>query len=271
MAEKKEQKIIVLVENEDSDKILILHGIKLAGAFKKELCFLFIQPENKKSKSNQISEKLEGYRKVVSTEIPTLRVSFLILTGKPENFIEDLADKHEAVLIITRNSMFNKLSQALKVSPIPILFVNERQTEIPDYKKIVLPIDLRKETKDAVLWASYFARFNNSGINVLAATDKNKENIRSVAKNILSIKNLFSKLNIAVKVFKGKQNSLNIQFEALELAQSSRADLVIVLGSSYISFIDLLIGLPEKKMIKKAEELPILIINPRKDMYILCD
>lgn len=269
MAEKKDQKIIVLAENAESDKILILHGIKLAGAFKKELCLLYVHPENKKS--NQISETLDGYKKVVGNEIPTLRVSTLILTGKPEGLMEDLADKYEAVLIISRASRFQKLSGVLRVSPIPFLFVNETRTEIPEYKKIVLPVDLRKETKDAVLWASYFARFNNSGVNVLAATDKNKENIRSVTKNILSIKNLFSKLNIAVKVFKGKQNSLNIQFEALELAKSSGADLIIVLGSSYISFIDLLIGLPEKKMIKKAGDLPVLIINPRKDMYILCD
>jgi hypothetical protein len=33
----------------------------------------------------------------------------------------------------------------------------------------------------------------------------------------------------------------------------------------------LLIGLPEKKLILKAGNLPVLMINPRKDSCVLCD
>ena len=57
MPEKKEQKILVLVENKDSDKNLILHGIKLAAALKKELCFLFIQNKKQDTKKDSIDFK----------------------------------------------------------------------------------------------------------------------------------------------------------------------------------------------------------------------
>lgn len=262
---------MVLVENKDSDKNLILHGIKLAVSFRKELCFLVITSNHNELKSQLTRSILEGYKKIVTHDIPLLRVSSVILSGKPGQHVIPLVDEHEAILVVVRSALFDRWSGAVKQSPVPYLFVNGNSALIPDYKKIVLPIDLRKESKDAVLWASWFARFNNSGINAVVANDKDKENQRNVKKNILFLKKLFVKFNLGLKVFKGTKGSLKIQFEALELAHTSRADLIIILGSSYISFIDILIGLPEKKIIRAAGELPVLIINPRKDMYIMCD
>ncbi|MBN1820223.1 MAG: hypothetical protein JXR31_06160 [Prolixibacteraceae bacterium] len=269
MPEKKEQKIVVLIENKESDNNLILHGIKLAAAFKKELCFLLVQ--NNKQISKLSESIIAGYKAVVKRDIPVLPVSDLILNGKPKDLIDPLVDEHEAILIILRNKLFKNWASAVRISPVPFLFVNENQNSVPDYKKVVLPLDLRKESKDSVLWASYFARFNNSGINVLAANDNIKDNIKSVQKNILMMKKLFTKFNIALKIFKGTSGSMKIQFEALELAKSSGAEMIIILGSSYISFIDIFIGLPENKIIRNAGTLPVLLINPRRDLYIMCD
>jgi len=271
MADRKEQKIAVLTENADSDKNLILHGIKLATAFQKELCFVFVQEKNKKADSGLAKTVLEGYRKVVNRDIPDLPVSSVFLHGDPVEAIPPLVDEQEAILIIARQALYRKWSSSIRHSPVPFLFVNEKQKNLSDYKKVVLPVDLRKESRDAILWASYFARFSHAGINVLAANDKARDNIKSVQKNIVLMKTLFKKLHVGLKVFKGSTNSLKIHFEALDLAKSSKADLIIILGSSYISFIDLIVGLPENKIIKNAGELPVLLINPQKDMYIMCD
>ena len=62
-----------------------------------------------------------------------------------------------------------------------------------------------------------------------------------------------------------------MQYEALDYALDMKSDVYITLGSSLITPIDKLIGLPEAKILKRAGEIPVLIINPRKDMYILCD
>lgn len=271
MTERKEQKIAVLTENADSDKNLILHGIKLAASFHKEVCFVFVQEKKKKADSELAKTILEGYRKIVNRDIPSLRVHTVFLNEDPVKAIHPLVDEQEVILIIARQALYRKWSRAVRHSPVPFLFVNEKQTTISDYKKVILPIDLRKESKDAILWASYFARFHHSGINAIAARDKMKENKKSVQKNILWLKKLFSTFNLGIKVFKGQTNSLKIQFEALDLAKQSDADLLIVLGSSYVSVIDRLIGLPEKKIVKNAGLLPVLLINPRKDIYHLCD
>ena len=63
------------------------------------------------------------------------------------------------------------------------------------------------------------------------------------------------KFGIDHKIFKGTKSSLRNTFEALDLAQSSNSDLLVILGSSNITPLDLLIGLPERKLIKKAKDL----------------
>ncbi len=130
---------------------------------------------------------------------------------------------------------------------------------------------MRKENKDLALWGSYMGRFNNSEILTLAANDKDKTNKKQVSLNILSIKKLLHKLNIQHSIFKGKKNSFGIQYEALDIAKKQYLDLLIILGSTTITFADKIIGLPEKKILKKAGDIPVMIINPQRDMYIMCD
>lgn len=269
MAEKKEQKVVVLTENSPSDHNLILHGLKLAAIFGKELCFASLLPDG--GDPEPFEQSNSNYMKVVRDRIPALRLSSVLLAGNPENYMDELADDYEAILVVTRISRYKALSKILRESPIPMLFIDENQTEIGDYKQVVLPIDVRKESKDAILWSSYFARFNQSTVRVVSAADKAKENALSVAGNLLSLKNLFGKFNLRADYIKGEKGSLQIQFEALDVARHSNSDLLIILGSSYISVFDWLLGLPEKKILNRANGLPVLVINPRKDMYILCD
>ncbi len=271
MRDTKEQKIIVLTELNDSDNNLILHGIKIASIFKKELCLFHNYKKKGKSEYGNIRRILNDYKRVVKNTFPTLPVSSLITEGDLTYLLDILTDDYDAILILVRAHSFKKHAKSVRESPLPFLFINTDNTKITNYTRIVAPIDLRKENSDIALWCSYFGRFNNSEIIAIAANDKNKANIRMVTKNIVLIKKLLVKFNISHKIYKGKSSSLRIQSEALEFARSSKSDLMIILGSSVITPIDLLIGLPEHKIIKKAENFPVLVINPRRDMYILCD
>ena len=164
-----------------------------------------------------------------------------------------------------------KRAKAFRESPIPFLFIDKQSENISRYKKITIPIDVRRETSDAGLWCGYFGKFNGSEIVATVATDKNKDNIKSITKNVLKLKTHLGKVKAPLKVYKGKKNSFSIQFEALQLAKQTGADLYITLGSSVVTPIDKIIGLPERKILKNAGSLPVLLVNPRKDMYVLCE
>ena len=271
MSEKKEQKIIVLLSLFPSDKTLILNGIRIASIFKKELCLCFNHSNRQKNERDRIKKILTEYTNPIKNELPDIKVSTLLINENLKDLPEKLSDDLEGIFLIAGKSDFKKYSKAVTESPIPFLFVDESRETVPDYKRLVLPVDLRKENSDSALWSSYFGRFNDTVIVVVAANDKNKDNKNQVAKNVVLSKKLFQKFKLQHKVFKGQKSSLGVAGEALNLALSSEIDLIVILGSSTITPLDLLVGLPEKKIIRRSEKLPVLIINPRKDNYILCD
>jgi hypothetical protein len=271
MPEKKEQKIIVLLSLLPSDKALILNGIKIASIFRKEICLCYNVQKKQKKNYNQLKAKLTEYANPVKNKIPGLKISTLLLSEHVKDLPEKLSDDSEAIFMIAPKSDFKKYSPALAESPVPFLFIDEKQETVPGYKRMVLPIDLRKENSDSAIWSSYFGRFNNTGIVVVAANDKNSENKKQVTQNVVLTKKLFQKFGLQHKIFKGRKNSLGITDEALKLALSMDIDVMSILGSSTITPLDLLVGLPEKRIIRHSGKLPVLIINPRKDNYILCD
>lgn len=267
----KDQKIVVLLTLTPSDKTLILNGLKIASLFQKELCLFYNYQKKEKKYHDRYKQQLIEYSLPVKNEVPGLKVSTLLLSENLPNIPEKLSDDFEAIFFVAAASRFAMYSKALSESPVPFLFVDENRETVPEYKNMILPIDLRKENSDSALWSSYFGRFNGTEVVVVAANDKNRDDQKQVAKNVVLSKKLFHKFNIHHKIFRGQKSSLGNAFEALELAHSSNADFLTILSSSTITLLDLLVGLPERKIIKRAGSLPVLVINPRKDNYILCD
>jgi hypothetical protein len=270
MSEKKEQKIVVFTTFTPADRNLILNGIKLASVFKKELCLVYLLNRSEVKNSDSIKHKLYEYTIPLKKEIPALNTSVLLLKKNMHEVPDILADDYEAILLIADAEKFKKFSKAVTESPVPFLFIN---SEAPSsaFKNIVLPVDLRKENSDSALWSSWFGRFNQSEIIAIAANEKHKESQKQIARNVTLAKKLFLKFNVNHKIFKGQKSSLQNSFEALDFALSEKADLMILLGSTVITPLDWLIGLPERKIIRNAGNLPVLLVNPRRDNYILCD
>jgi hypothetical protein len=269
MSPKDKQKIVIFLTLEETDRNLILWGIKIASLFRKELCLVsFLGKGTNKEQSNAILAKYMG---VVNNELPELPISSLLLESSAGKAPLLLADNYEAILMVAPASQFKKHQRGLTSSPIPFLFTGNNLPEVNRIEKIVVPVDLRKENNDSGIWASYFGRFHKSEVLMLAANDKNSQNRKLVTANIAFISTLLKKFSIVQKVLRGEKGSFGIQFEALDLAKKTGADLLITTGSSTITLLDLIIGLPEQKLIQNANGLPILIINPRRDMYVMCD
>lgn len=266
----KEQKIVVITELKPSDNKLILNGIKIASIFKKELCLVHNYTKKDKKKHAEFKISLQQYTVPIKDEIPGLKVSTLLVSESWSELPDILSDDYEAIFVIANSLRYKRYLKVLAESSIPMLFVRP-ESEIMAYNNIVQPIDLRKENSDGSLWCSYFGRFNNSEIVVVAANDKSKANKRQVVSNVELTRKLYRKFEIAHKVYKGTKSSFRNSFEALDLALASESNLLVILGSSAVTPLDLIIGLPERKIIQRAGNLPVLLINPRKDNYILCD
>jgi hypothetical protein len=271
MSDVKTQKTVVLLSMEDTDKNLIINGIMISSIFQKELCLCYNYKKKEKTDFEKIKTQLQSYLVPIKNELPNLKVSTLLISENLINLPERLADDYEAILLIAGTGKFQKYSKSVAESAIPFLFVNENSKQYSAFKKLILPVDLRKENSESALWCSYFGRFNSAGVVVVAPNHKQSDEQRQIKTNLALTKKLFQKFKIEHKIFMGSKSSLKNSYEALDLAHSSKSDLLVILGSSVITPLDILVGLPEKKIIQKSGDLPVLVINPIKDNYILCD
>ena len=263
------QKIVVLTTLGKSDTSLILCGVRVASVFRKELC-LFYQASGA-DHSLDIDQQLEKIRERLHREIPELPLSVLVGSFRGERLATTLADEHEAIMIIAGASRFRKLAASLQNSPIPFLFVNEAVPFQSNFREIVFPVDLRPQNKDAMKWAMWFGKHNQSEIIAVGAKERTREERQQVTSLMAALKTLLTRAGIAHKIYRGTRGSLSIHREGLQTAHLLEAGLFLLLGSSAITLLDLLLGLPEEKIVRHAGSVPVLVVNPRRETYLVCE
>jgi nucleotide-binding universal stress UspA family protein len=200
-----------------------------------------------------------------------LDISWLLLHHSLAENIQKLVDEFDAVLCILHQTDAKKTMPAFRKSSIAFLFVNGEVPRFLSYKNVLVPVDFRKASKDTSLWASYFGRFNKAQISLLYASETERERTDKTMRNLNFFRKFLSSLNVKHTVDAGKSTSWRIHEEAILRAEEFQSDVIIISGSSNITLLDLIIGLPEKKLLAKAGNLPVLMINPRKDICMMCD
>lgn len=269
MANISAQKIVVVCDFSERMKEVIVHGVRLADILKKELCLIAIWKS--KSQKIQFQEKLKNATLTIKQDVPEMQVSSLLLRNSLRDNIEKLTWDYDAVLVVLHQSDIKSGLKAFRESSIAFLFVNGDSPEYLGYKNVLLPIDFRKASKETALWASFLGRFNRSTIHLIYAHETDKEQAANLNKNLNFIQKFLTNLHVNHLSIAGKSSSWGICNETIANAHEWKGNVMVFAGSTYISLIDLLIGLPEGKIIRKAGNLPILIINPRKEICVMCD
>lgn len=263
------QKIIVICDFSDRMKEVVVHGARMADVLRKELCITAIWKNNEQKKLFQ--EKLIQTSQRLKSTLPSLEVSWLLLQQSLHGNMQKLVDEYEAVLVVLHHADASWAMKAFRQSSIAFLFVNGEMPRFLSYKNVLVPIDFRKASKETSLWASYFGRFNRSQVQLIYAHETEREQAAKLTRNLQFFQKFLSSLHVRFHVVEGRSTSWGICDEALNRANELEGDLMIFSGSSAISLLDLLIGLPEKKIIKRAGFMSVLMINPRKDICVLCD
>lgn len=264
-----EQKIIVICDFSERMKEVIIHGARMADMLKKELCLTAIWKD--KSQKSEIQDKIVQTTRNLKSNLPDLPISWLLLQKSLRDNMQKLVDEYNGVLVVLHQTDIHWVLKAFQQSSIAFLFVNGDLPRFLSYKNVLVPVDYRKASKETSLWASYLGRFNRSQVQLIYAHETNNEDAGRLMKNLEFFKKFLSSLNVRHQQIAGKASSWGICNETLDRAEKWMGDLMIFSGSSSITLLDLMIGLPEKRIVKKAGHLPILLINPRKDICMMCD
>ena len=270
-------KLTILIPCSNIEKIdlILFHAVPMAKVFGSTLTFLFMGDEIAYGLfKSDLEKKVEG-----SDFANKIRLIHFSAASVQIPVLEKNNDGEEAIMVIFpqlpigKINYFSELKFIMKAGKLRLPFmVLQPGYQTPDWKpqNIILPIGASPSDKETALWASYFARFGNSEITVLYAKEKTKIYESLTRGNVRFVLALFRKLKLTANVVHAKSRSGTLHHEAAEMALKEGNSLIIISTTRHFNIEHLLLGPMELETLKNKEKIPVLCINPRKDLYVLC-
>lgn len=169
----------------------------------------------------------------------------------------------------------------------PYVFVTNTMNIKPLHRLLVPVSMLEEETYKAEIF-TYIARKTGAHIILLQANDYGshaKQNVNRIVTHINKINERLAaeqadKENdpssnsnngpITYEIVLARKDSFKLVQEAAERQRDFRHDLLILTASRDYGLDDILFGPPERKAIQHAL-VPVMLVNPREDLFSLCD
>ncbi|HNW51484.1 MAG TPA: hypothetical protein PKH79_10400 [Prolixibacteraceae bacterium] len=266
MAKIEDQRILIWCNEEENLRQTLIDAVYFALKLEKEVC-LFAHYKKEKEKK-ELENRISVYANIIQQDIPQLSVATLLLPGELEDIIGELGEKFNCIMLCFGGNLTTPLLKAFYQSGFPFYFSRGNAQSGNRFKRILIPIDFRNNTKDATLWGSYLGRFNQSEIELLKANDKDPDLKDKVETIVSFVKKFYNQFKFNYWMNNGEKSSWGIHEEAV--TKSYAYDLLIFTGSLNVSLADQIVGPFEKRLVKKSTITPVLLINPQKEMYVLC-
>jgi hypothetical protein len=200
-----------------------------------------------------------------------------------------LAEETNTILIVIgvldKNSKTNKSDTKplfttkraisfIRGSRVPVLVVGNKPPQSESYKNVVLPIDVDRQAKEKAMWASYFVRFYakmqvKGTIHMVYNQHKEQIVARKVANNIDFVEKLYRNLELQYEKHP-LTDTLQVDQKSIELAPNFEATLTVIMMTKFFTIIDFIFGPKESQIIGNTDHFPVLCINERDDLYVLC-
>ena len=164
-------------------------------------------------------------------------------------------------------------------SRMPVLTVGNFEPKENDYQQVVLPIDINCQEKELALWASYFPTYfqkncphvpkENLLVHIVFNQYKDDLLRKKVQNNIDFITKMFNNLEVPYKLHSFTKID-NIHTFGLKYAEKTGNCVMLFLMTEHYSLIDFLFGPVENKILGNSENIPVLCLNAREDLFVLC-
>ena len=213
--------------------------------------------------ANYLADKM-GFVVVEIFSTPQVNDAFYAQTASELN---ELVEQQDAAMILFQVDdrkniqIYLNLCRELR---IPYLFLKSGQES--NFKHIAVPVTLLEEDKEKAPFAASFGRFCNSKLYIVHPKDYGTKAERQIE----SFKKLFDSFHLNCEDIYSKKDSFKVEVDIIKHIDKYNIDMVIISASREYGLDDIIFGSKEKKAISKAT-CPILVINPRADLYALCD
>lgn len=268
--QQKKLNIIAIADDSDFGRTALAYGKVLARIFKASLTvitnFGFALEEKIGGNILDINPKPD-----TDMEIEVRKDYFF-----PE-LLYSFAEKRNTIMFVIgvdstgKQGVFNKRKtiQFIKPSRLPVMTVGSIAPTPEAFRHVVLPLDIERQAKEKALWAGYFSRFYQATIHILHPEYHDTGLKKQLADNLDFVEKLYHNLEIHYEVHSVPPPK-NLDLYSIDFAPSIEATLTVVMMTRYRTLADLITGPRERKTIGNPGQFPVLCINQRDDLYVLC-
>ena len=275
--EKKKLNIIAIADNSEYGTSAIRHGGILAAIFKSSLTIINNFSFSKEQQNNNTDICNEQMK--ISNQLIESGIEVFVLSDpfSPKN-IYSYADETNTIMFVIgvkrkgNDSLFNlrKARRFIKPSRLPVMTVGLKLPDNNIFRDVMLPLDIDRQHKEKALWAGYFSRFYHAKVHILCGSYKDQLLKQKVKDNIDFTKKLYQNLEIDYELHDFDHNIDDIDRFSIFYAPEIKASLTVIMMTSFYTFIDYIFGPKENAIIANDSGLPVLCINERDDLYVLC-
>lgn len=154
----------------------------------------------------------------------------------------------------------------------PYVFITDTMRDIDALHRILVPVSMLEEEVYKAEICTYLARKTGATIVLLQAHDYGshaQQNLQRIVTHINKVRertgeNIVYEEHIAIK------DSFSLMSEAAERQRDFGHQLLVLTASREYGLDDILFGPPERKAILSSQ-VPVMLLNPRDDLFSLCD
>ncbi len=279
MADKKDQYIAAYIADYDYSEVVLSYALFMANILKKGLILLrIVDPKYTSETTSEAEERLKELR---SRIILDNNITYCAIKGKTKKILTALPIAFNVVTVVgavdknaQRKSPLSSKNVMKNFAECKTAFLiaQEAIKDADMLKNVAFSIDFKKESKDKFLWASYFSRFNNSFLHAFSPKYDDEFIRAKWYDNTKFLDKMFASLNVKYEKHSiAKQHSQYLDIDVLRYASTKNIGLLVSTTTKERDVMEYFIGVQEDRTVINEYKIPILYLNPRKDLYVLCD
>lgn len=154
----------------------------------------------------------------------------------------------------------------------PYVFITDTMRDVDNLRRILVPVSMLEEEVYKAEICTYLARKTGATIVLLRANDYGSHAEQNLQRILTHIRAVHERTGAEINYEEhmAVKNSFSLMQEAAERQRDFGHQLLVLTASREYGLDDVLFGPPERKAILRSQ-VPVMLLNPRDDLFSLCD
>ncbi len=262
-----EKKILVPIDFTKVSETALEHALVVAKTIDAEIHIIHIIGQ--KALINEARLKLQAWKERTLDE-RGVNIQVHVRIGNIFEDIDKAATELDASLIIMgthglRGMQFITGGRALRIvteSSIPFIVVQERTIRPHGYHKLVVPMDLHKETKQKLSLVADIAEYFGAKVHLVSPGETDEFLKNKLDRNIIFAGQYLEEKHIPYEVHITESKSDGFVKHLLKYSAAIDADLICIMNFYDNSIMSFFSSSYEQQVITNEAQIPVLCVNP---------